>query len=277
MKLFLRVSIVILLVSPMYAAKRSSEGGADAVGEKRLRVESPALQTQQLSENQDDLNARLFDAIEENAPEKVEEALKKGADVNSRMYNAKIGPTPLHSAVWYGFSDIVALLIGYGADVENQASLSFLPNKNGSQIFASPFYFALAGVQDEQLSEYRRIMCLLMASPIHYSEHLAQHAHLLGRIDLVHLLQSPFREFCHNPSADYLGKQGKQENLDELLLYSFWMHSQPLIDQLLVAGASQKGAYELARKRGYFYLDKKSDRNIPMLWALALREVRALV
>ena len=63
---------------------------------------------------QEELNKKLFDAVENNDIDGVKEALSLGADVNAVD---DYGNTALISACMWGYTNIVELLLEYGADI----------------------------------------------------------------------------------------------------------------------------------------------------------------
>jgi ankyrin repeat protein len=225
----------------------------------------------------------LYVAAEHNNAEAIEALLLCKANPNQRGF-CEDGLTPLHIAAEYGCFVGVEFLMRHGADVNatlgrhEKTPLSYAVDgaigKKRYRFYHSNF---------EEFGDHRGVICLLFAvSDLRYSnlEKNIVRVRSNGRFDLADLLSSSFRQFCKNPSFAFLktfSGPSRQQLLDELLLYSFWMRSQPLIDQLLAVGASQKGAYELARQEGYLSLDQKPDRNPQMLRALALREMRQLI
>lgn len=62
-------------------------------------------------------NEKLFAAVRANDIAQVEISVKQGASLDARD-NA--GQTPLHSAVYHGYTEIAAFLIEHGADINAQ-------------------------------------------------------------------------------------------------------------------------------------------------------------
>lgn len=70
---------------------------------------------------QEELDNRLFSAIADSAWERVEAAVKEGADINARD---ELGHTPLLCAMYHGGSDAtIRLLLEKGADVNYDSTI----------------------------------------------------------------------------------------------------------------------------------------------------------
>jgi ankyrin repeat protein len=177
----------------------------------------------------------------------VEALLWCKADPNKRSYDLNSGLTPLYIAVENGYFDIVNLLIKGGANLYLRCFKESLLDVVVEECVPTGGFLEMNERMKEP-ADHRGVLCLLVAgynsTPINYGI-IINYLESKDKADLFDLLRSSFGNFCKNPSVflESLVGSDRQEKLDELLLYSYWMHSQPLIDQLLVAGASQKGAY----------------------------------